>query len=498
MLKLIIADDERIIRETISTIIDWQNYNIEVVGLCKNGLETYDMIMDENPDIVLTDIRMPGMDGLELIHRVSQINPSVQFIILSGYGEFEYAKQAMKHGVKHYLLKPSNESQILDCIRQCQKDYRKYKDMERVLLENTNSLNSMMHNVIFSIINDSICKNHSLKKIQKTYDSYLDFTFIPYRLFYVYFLTFENLESFLESAHTFCSKNMKSVVIHGIYVNNTLLLFFRDCMPSYSALEQFILDQTYATTLETKEVSYSNLSELLSEQLPKLQRFSMIYYINNFHLLYTCNYNKQVQELDSIFKFILSRDSTSISKLEEFVSGISDITFFRQLAGNLFIKLSLENIPFSSQDLTNCLKEIENEDNLVILKRFVINQIQTIIQEPATHTLNTTTQQICDYVENNLQNDCLTLKYISENVLFMNVDYVSRKFQKEKGVKFSTYLSDQRIQKAQELMRSGRLDTIQEIAEAIGFGNNPNYFSQLFKKKTGISPSVYMTELLKR
>lgn len=92
MLKLVIADDERIIRETISTIIDWKQYDIELVGLCKNGLEAYDMILDESPDIVLTDIRMPGMDGLELIQRISQTDLNTQFIILSGYGEFEYAK----------------------------------------------------------------------------------------------------------------------------------------------------------------------------------------------------------------------------------------------------------------------------------------------------------------------------------------------------------------------------------------------------------------------
>lgn len=100
MLKLVIADDERIIRETISTIIDWKQYDIELVGLCKNGLEAYDMILDESPDIVLTDIRMPGMDGLELIQRISQTDLNTQFIILSGYGEFEYAKTAMKYGVQ--------------------------------------------------------------------------------------------------------------------------------------------------------------------------------------------------------------------------------------------------------------------------------------------------------------------------------------------------------------------------------------------------------------
>ena len=100
MLKLVIADDERIIRETISTIIDWKQYDIELVGLCKNGLEAYDMILDESPDIVLTDIRMPGMDGLELIQRISQTDLNTQFIILSGYGEFEYAKTAEEKGFK--------------------------------------------------------------------------------------------------------------------------------------------------------------------------------------------------------------------------------------------------------------------------------------------------------------------------------------------------------------------------------------------------------------
>ena len=122
MLKLVIADDERIIRETISTIIDWKQYDIELVGLCKNGLEAYDMILDESPDIVLTDIRMPGMDGLELIQRISQTDLNTQFIILSGYGEFEYAKTAMKYGVRHYLLKPCSEVQILESIQDIAQD----------------------------------------------------------------------------------------------------------------------------------------------------------------------------------------------------------------------------------------------------------------------------------------------------------------------------------------------------------------------------------------
>lgn len=112
MLKLIIADDERIIRETISTIINWKEYDIEVVGLCKNGMETYDMIMDETPDIVLTDIRMPGMDGLELIRRLKEKKVDSHFAILSGYSDFEYARTAIRLGVQNYFVKPLEPEEI--------------------------------------------------------------------------------------------------------------------------------------------------------------------------------------------------------------------------------------------------------------------------------------------------------------------------------------------------------------------------------------------------
>lgn len=116
MYRLVIADDEKPIRETIASLIDWKDLDIEVVSVCKNGNEAYDAILDEYPDIVLTDIRMPGMSGLEMIRRLREAGGPIEFIILSGYGEFEYAKQAMELGVHYYLLKPCNEKEIMDVI----------------------------------------------------------------------------------------------------------------------------------------------------------------------------------------------------------------------------------------------------------------------------------------------------------------------------------------------------------------------------------------------
>ena len=83
MLRLLIADDEKIIRETISTLIDWKSMNIEVIGVCRDGLEAYDAILDKYPDIVLTDIQMPRLSVLELILKITQNHDYIQFIILS-------------------------------------------------------------------------------------------------------------------------------------------------------------------------------------------------------------------------------------------------------------------------------------------------------------------------------------------------------------------------------------------------------------------------------
>lgn len=145
MLKLLIADDEKTIRETIRSFINWEALDIEVVGTAKNGIEAYNMILDLYPDIVLTDIRMPGLSGLELIERMHEINKDMQFIILSGYNEFEYAKTAMQYGVRHYLLKPCSEQQIIDSIKEIKQDYQTRMIQKNILAEHDQLKKPALH-----------------------------------------------------------------------------------------------------------------------------------------------------------------------------------------------------------------------------------------------------------------------------------------------------------------------------------------------------------------
>ena len=114
MLKAILADDEDIVRESMEKWIPWKELGIMLAGSASDGEEAYEMIIRERPDIVITDIRMPKIDGLELIRRVHCRLKDTGFIILSGFGEFSYAQKAMRYGVRHYMLKPARKEDLRD------------------------------------------------------------------------------------------------------------------------------------------------------------------------------------------------------------------------------------------------------------------------------------------------------------------------------------------------------------------------------------------------
>ncbi|WP_046176282.1 response regulator transcription factor [Domibacillus indicus] len=134
MYKVLLADDERIILEGISSVIDWGSLETELVATARNGIEAYDKIVEHHPHIVISDIKMPGMDGLELAGKVRADFPDTQFIVLSGFGEFEYARCAMQHGVKNYLLKPCNEADIIETVTDAVNEL-KQREQERQLFE---------------------------------------------------------------------------------------------------------------------------------------------------------------------------------------------------------------------------------------------------------------------------------------------------------------------------------------------------------------------------
>ena len=114
MLKVLIIDDEPYVREGLKHIIDWQENGFEICGEASDGDEGYSKILELKPDIILIDIQMPGKLGLDIIKEAKENGVNSKFIIVSGYSNFDYAKKAIKYGVKDYLLKPIDEEELLE------------------------------------------------------------------------------------------------------------------------------------------------------------------------------------------------------------------------------------------------------------------------------------------------------------------------------------------------------------------------------------------------
>lgn len=116
MYRVVIADDEQMIRNGLASL-KWADFNMEVIAIARNGVEAEEIIDSTEFELLITDIKMPGMSGLELAKNLAAANPRAKTILLSGYGEFEYARTAISIGVFEYILKPSTPAQILDCAR---------------------------------------------------------------------------------------------------------------------------------------------------------------------------------------------------------------------------------------------------------------------------------------------------------------------------------------------------------------------------------------------
>ncbi len=123
-MKVLIADDEDRVCRLIYRLIKWDELDMEVAAIAHNGLEVLSMIEEHRPDIVITDIRMPGLDGLEMIRRAKELDGTLEFIIISGYRHFEYAQNAIRYGAGDYLLKPVKEAELYSVLERMRNQYQ--------------------------------------------------------------------------------------------------------------------------------------------------------------------------------------------------------------------------------------------------------------------------------------------------------------------------------------------------------------------------------------
>lgn len=505
MLKLMIADDERMIRESISTLIDWNSLGIELIGTCCDGIEAYNMILDETPDIVLTDIRMPGLSGLELVERISQTDLGTQFIILSGFGEFHYAKQAMKYRVHHYLLKPCNEGQIIESMKDVVKEYyhrRAFQDLK----ERQKALTHNLHySVLANIINERIFLQESPERAWDSYSGFMDFFNTGYEMCYLHYLEEEYLTVVLNQVSYYMMEHAPGITVYSIYVKNTLILFFESHQVSYDKLDFFMNSLSPdggATELSYIRTTFASLSSLIETLTSKIRRYGMIYFMNGLQPVPICNYKNLISKIEQLTTSLMQSEGPKaadaiLEELKNTLNNIGNLEFLKQAGSRMVIKFTAGNRYYSSLEATEYLMSLNEQSDIEVLRNMLIEKILHILERPYENTqcCSPFIEKVMQYVESNLSNPNLTLKWIAENYLFMNVDYVSARFIKETKQKFSNYLATLRIQKAKQLLTEGNAEQIQRVAEQVGCGNNPQYFSQIFKKHTGMTPSAYVKRI---
>lgn len=151
MIKVVIADDEARICQLIKVLVDWDALGMEIAGIASNGIEALMMVRKERPDILITDIRMPGASGIDLIKQARSICPSICMIIISGYAHFEYAKTALAYGVKDYLLKPINQKELMASLQKVAAEIRleqEQKEADASLAEERTNDRKRLRNVL--------------------------------------------------------------------------------------------------------------------------------------------------------------------------------------------------------------------------------------------------------------------------------------------------------------------------------------------------------------
>lgn len=505
MFRLLILDDEEDICQAIARLIDWDSLDITLIGVCQDSVEGYHMILDEAPDIVLTDIEMPGISGLDLIERISTTNLPTEFVILSGYDQFEYAKRAMRCGVRYYLLKPCDEKQILECMSEVVEELKRRNPNGMTGNLGSDELADMQQQLIYNIIREGIYESELRPEY---FDAYNHYTTLAQRSFWLcslYFLEEKNLKETVDRIHRHFSTVYRNLYYFQIYVNNVLLLFFPDSTYDLEEMDQFLGELTFSnqsTSIKYTRVYYTHLSRLLYELVPRIRRFDKLFFINrNGTLVPNYNHENFFVEIDELILELLDpspqQQSAAFERLEQILIHLTSRDYLIQLSNALLITLVTQKAVGSMSEISNFLYELQRMTDPADMREAVISKTKEILasyQIPA-NTYSPFILDLIEYLSRHLEDPNLTLKWIADHHLYMNVNYVGKRFQKETGQKFSSFLAEMRIKRAKEIFMEQPDIKISDLAVQVGCGNNPYYFTKIFKKTTGITPTAYARKI---
>ena len=530
MLKVFLVEDEFVVRQGIKNNIDWKSHGYDFCGEAADGELAFPMIQKLKPDIVITDIRMPFMDGLVLSRLIKKELPWVEIIILSGYEEFEYAKEGIKIGIAQYLLKPINGEELLkevdtvsEKIRERHKEneirdkyikemeenfLKEQKDLFQYLVTGSKSAAQLLEMADrLDIDISAMWYNIVLIKIQSTYHAYEEFSNSLIEIE-------EKLKEIADEA---------SLLIFDRNLEGKALLFKGDSKEEIIKIQNGYLDKIKDMLMEYENVRYfggigipvNRLGELTVSFEKASHAFAHRYLVNESLILKSEEIEQGVYIEKE--KFNISnvnpkhidrnkiREFLKVGDKEEVIYFVDE--FFKDLGtnvmkSNMFRQYIIMDAYFCVADFLEDIKisrdEIETFDadsGILQSEKTAVNYIVRIIkkalelrEKTASNRYGDIVGEVMDYIEQNYADEELSLNLLASHVNF-SPNHLSMIFSQQTGKTFIKYLTDLRMNKAKELLRcTGKRSS--SIAVEVGY-RDPHYFSYLFKKTQGITPTQY-------
>ncbi|MDQ0111368.1 response regulator transcription factor [Paenibacillus harenae] len=514
MYKVLLVDDERIIVEGISRTINWHAHHMELIGTARNGLEALAFITDNEPDIIISDIKMPGMDGLKLVEKVYELYPQIAFILLSGFSEFDYARTAMQFGVKHYLLKPCNENTIIqaltEVIGQLDERHSQANFMANIQQELTKVLPHAKEQFLKELVTN---KTYG----QRDWDDYGELFRIEIENDSVQLLLFQ-IEGKFEFEHLFAIKNIagdylshatvllsttigKHVLLLTKVTSESNLLFDRLKQIKHTFASYYKLDATIAVSTP------GPITEARSMYRETLECLNYQFYLGEGSIITRNDIDDAAGKAQTTFIYddenlcmhIKSGDwEIAKQELGQFFTQLTEHRMDMHLSKSYVIPLYVSIARQGQPELINeYLQKIASFDSLNtfrMIEQFVTDNAELICM--TNYNLHTKKHSFIIHkmvrvIEEHISNPDLSLNWVASEILYMNADYLGKLFKKETGEKFSNYVVKMRVELAIKEIESTGDVKVFELAEKFGFGDNPQYFSQVFKKHTGFTPSEY-------
>lgn len=526
--KVILVDDEEDVIDVIERKIHWDMLGFDVVGSANNGVKALELVEKLQPDVVITDIKMPYMDGLELSRRLNNDYQNIHIIIFTGFDEFEYAKEAVHLEIEEYMLKPINALELSDCLKRVKNSLDKEREeklnVEKLANYFNESLPVLQTNLFVSLIEGRVSESDyekflvayqidmkgplyccavfhtsehhvpdgmnplllSMSVEQQIKDRIADtwkckvFTYLGNSVLIIEIASEDAMAELTDACDRFCRwayRVMGAVVTAGIgRVCDSLL----NINNSYEGAREAV---SYRVLYGTQRAI--NIAEIA----PKEQKAAVQYEDANMHELIKSIYLGKRDAIEGAVHDEIEKLHRSAQTMNRYKLTLMEMvgTFYRFCANNF---IDFDNF---SGGISNPYEKVPEMDE-VTLTAWLIDTSMAIGEELKNARNNTSRRMVTDaqnmvvdrYMEPDLSLDTVCSELGVSNSYFSSV------FKKETGKSFISYLTDYRMDHAANLILETN-EKSYKIAEQVGY-QDANYFSYVFKKRFGMSPSKYRTE----